>query len=49
MRNQDGGAHLDDHIKDKTYLTVQIHGVGFQYKPNEALPQTDEACILSIT
>jgi hypothetical protein len=34
MRNQDGGAHLDDHIKDKTYLTVQIRGVGFQYKPS---------------
>jgi hypothetical protein len=34
MRNQDGGAHLDDHIKDRTYLAVHLRGVGFQYKPS---------------
>jgi hypothetical protein len=34
LRNQDGGAHLDDHIKDATYLAAQLRGVGFQYKPN---------------
>ena len=33
MRDQDGGAHLDDHIKDETYLAVHLRGVGFQYKP----------------
>lgn len=32
MRDQDGGAHLDDHIKDDTYLAVHLKGVGFQYK-----------------
>jgi hypothetical protein len=33
MRDQDGGAHLDDHIKDGTYLAALLKGVGFQYKP----------------
>lgn len=33
MRDQDGGAHLDDHIKDETYLAVYMKGTGFLYKP----------------
>jgi hypothetical protein len=32
MRDQDGGAHLDDHIRDEIYLAVHLKGVGFQYK-----------------
>ena len=32
MRDQDGGAHLDDHIKDDVYLAVHLNGVGFEYK-----------------
>jgi hypothetical protein len=42
MRDQDGGAHLDDHIKDETYLAVYRKGAGFLYKPRadseESLP-----------
>jgi len=34
MRDQDGGAHLDDHIKDETYLAVYLKGTGFLYKPS---------------
>lgn len=34
MRDQDGGAHLDDHIKDETYLAVYVKGTGFLYKPD---------------
>ncbi|MEK9282826.1 hypothetical protein MTR72_24880 [Bradyrhizobium sp. ISRA442] len=34
MRDQDGGAHLDDHIKDETYLAVYVKGTGFLYKPS---------------
>jgi len=34
MRDQDGGAHLDDHIKDELYLAVHLKGVGFQFKPS---------------
>jgi hypothetical protein len=33
MRDQDGGAHLDDHIKDETYLAVYVKGTGFLYNP----------------
>jgi hypothetical protein len=33
MRDQDGGAHLDDHIKDETYLAVYMKGTGFLCKP----------------
>ncbi|MFZ0459608.1 MAG: hypothetical protein WAM17_14420 [Rhodoplanes sp.] len=37
MRDQDGGAHLDDHVKDQNYLRVHLQGVGFRYTPsNEA-------------
>jgi hypothetical protein len=28
MRDQDGGAHLDDHIRDEIYLAVHLKGVG---------------------
>ena len=42
MRDQDGGAHLDDSIRDETYLAVLLKGAGFQYKPRadseEAFP-----------
>jgi hypothetical protein len=33
MRDQDGGAHLDDHIRDATYLAVHLRGVGMMYRP----------------
>jgi hypothetical protein len=42
IRDQDGGAHLDDHIKDDTYLAIYLKGTGFLYKPSadseESLP-----------
>jgi hypothetical protein len=42
MLDQDGGAHLDDHINDDTYIAVHLRGVGIQYKPSadseEAIP-----------
>jgi hypothetical protein len=42
MRDQDEGAHLDDHINDDTYIAVHLRGVGIQYKPSadseEAIP-----------
>jgi hypothetical protein len=40
MRDQDGGAHLDDHIKDKVYLAVHLSGVGFQYKAHADAKET---------
>jgi len=40
MRDQDGGAHLDDHVKDETYLAVHLNGVGFQYKPTAESEET---------
>ena len=40
VRDQDGGAHLDDHIDDPTYVAVHLNGVGFRYKPTAQSEQS---------
>ena len=41
MRDQDGGAHFDDHLQDEVYLSVYFKGVGFFYKPSA---DSEESC-----